>query len=657
MACHLLWARLLSRAQAVKSKTSRRLEEVYFSPAKRNLTLGLPASYLENMEKASLAENKISSKHSSNGEEKNSSRGFQEGDKVEAYYKGRSKLYPGRITRVRGDGTYDIDYDDGEKESRVREDLIRSIGGRSSILTSTKSDFSESKVSFGGSYDRSFSSNAFEEWSFPRGSRVACYWYRPSDFGAPRVVSTPKPAIVLNFNSDGTYSVEIEDSGSRIEDVLPKYLKQWNDSSNDEIRKVDSTDRDFNCFSAVESMAKEFLSNGKSKHKPIGWRDSKAHSEAEVLKLLLGDETLEDFQRVFEKYDDNGEIDPESMLKAFKSLGGDATIEDLKAYSVRKYRKRFQKYYSFEGFVIAYANIFFANLGVRLEGRSSTIGKTLGLEPKWSDLASFSHKFGKKLLNDLERAFDTFAVKGSSGGMGMPASKILEAFHRVGRAITVSKLKEWMADVEVYPEDAISLADFISVYDFFFGKPDTWKERTTVHDTPLTISEIALIVLQEEPWQGTRIDHDKLLRRLSHGRSSKVIEMLSNVRDIFEEMDTSSRGVINFSDIPPLLKKLKISPASVEYSVRICAEKAGKSNTHTFALPEVFVHFGSILTDIAESSISVAEAFAMFRLHSSSTEIRVAADLVCRILDNILQKQDPKYWQVNLNSEVSFLET
>ena len=38
---------------------------------------------------------------------------FEEGDKVEAYYKGRSKLYPGRITRMRGDGTYDIDYDDG----------------------------------------------------------------------------------------------------------------------------------------------------------------------------------------------------------------------------------------------------------------------------------------------------------------------------------------------------------------------------------------------------------------------------------------------------------------------------------------------------------------------------------------------------------------
>ena len=29
-------------------------------------------------------------------------------------------MYPGVIIRDRGDGTYDIDYDDGEKETRVQ---------------------------------------------------------------------------------------------------------------------------------------------------------------------------------------------------------------------------------------------------------------------------------------------------------------------------------------------------------------------------------------------------------------------------------------------------------------------------------------------------------------------------------------------------------
>ncbi len=49
------------------------------------------------------------------------------GDRVEANYRGRGKFYSGKIKHDRGDGTYDIDYDDGESESRVKEELIRSL--------------------------------------------------------------------------------------------------------------------------------------------------------------------------------------------------------------------------------------------------------------------------------------------------------------------------------------------------------------------------------------------------------------------------------------------------------------------------------------------------------------------------------------------------
>ena len=54
---------------------------------------------------------------------------FREGDKIEADYRGRGKFYPGKISRDRGDDTYDIAYDDGERETRVAKRLIRSTGG------------------------------------------------------------------------------------------------------------------------------------------------------------------------------------------------------------------------------------------------------------------------------------------------------------------------------------------------------------------------------------------------------------------------------------------------------------------------------------------------------------------------------------------------
>ena len=54
---------------------------------------------------------------------------FREGSKIEADYRGKGKYYPGRITRVRLNGTFDIDYDDGEKEVGIARNLMRSLGG------------------------------------------------------------------------------------------------------------------------------------------------------------------------------------------------------------------------------------------------------------------------------------------------------------------------------------------------------------------------------------------------------------------------------------------------------------------------------------------------------------------------------------------------
>ena len=44
-------------------------------------------------------------------------------------YRGRGRWYPGKVGRVHSDGTYTVDYDDGEQERRIDAAMVRAIGG------------------------------------------------------------------------------------------------------------------------------------------------------------------------------------------------------------------------------------------------------------------------------------------------------------------------------------------------------------------------------------------------------------------------------------------------------------------------------------------------------------------------------------------------
>ena len=55
----------------------------------------------------------------------NSSIALEEGTKVEANYKGRGRYFAAKVRQGHGDGTYDIEYDDGETEENVKEEYIR----------------------------------------------------------------------------------------------------------------------------------------------------------------------------------------------------------------------------------------------------------------------------------------------------------------------------------------------------------------------------------------------------------------------------------------------------------------------------------------------------------------------------------------------------
>ena len=50
---------------------------------------------------------------------------LKEGQDVEARFGGESEWFPGTINKVHGDGSYDIDYADGDKETKVIAEFVR----------------------------------------------------------------------------------------------------------------------------------------------------------------------------------------------------------------------------------------------------------------------------------------------------------------------------------------------------------------------------------------------------------------------------------------------------------------------------------------------------------------------------------------------------
>ena len=71
-----------------------------------------------------------SSASSSSKQASSSTDDLRVGSRVEARYRGGPKFYAGKVSRVRLDGTFDIEYDDGECETRIGKLLIRVLAPR-----------------------------------------------------------------------------------------------------------------------------------------------------------------------------------------------------------------------------------------------------------------------------------------------------------------------------------------------------------------------------------------------------------------------------------------------------------------------------------------------------------------------------------------------
>merc|ERR1711871_579593 len=128
---------------------------------------------------------------------------LREGDKVESRCKGSRKYYPGKIFMDNRDGTYDVKFDDGDRDRKVPEGSIKKQGGGASRR------------------DRSSTYDSDADTKLREGDKVEARCK-----GSTRYY----PGKIFMDNRDGTYDVKFDD-GDRDRKVPKRSIKKVGGSS------------------------------------------------------------------------------------------------------------------------------------------------------------------------------------------------------------------------------------------------------------------------------------------------------------------------------------------------------------------------------------------------------------------------------------------
>eukprot|EP00981_Chlorochromonas_danica_P006231 scaffold1310_cov219-Ochromonas_danica.AAC.6 len=534
------------------------------------------------------------------------------GDVVEIDYHARGRWFSGRVVAVNGDGSFDVVYDDGEEETAVAQSRIRSI----------------IKV------------------AFPPGSSALCYWYRSSQFGAPRVNKQAKMVTILHANNDNTYTVEFEDEGTILDDVVEKHLRKPEDNEDEEIsiwNALLNLRKSYETGFEEDAIDRKFLSV-----------TSKVAPRDRVLGIL-GPKLLEKLERVFN--DVLGELGShwgyDDVAKAFDVLGRSKPPKVIEKWVKGHLPNVDLKFLDLWHFVVMYGNLCCS--GVALSGSTfnSALGKTLNEK---NFLVSFEQTYGHSIALKLEDAFSRLATKRSDYDLDKQETKIaaknlMDAFTMMGKGLTISKLSRWMEEADVSLYDELSFADFAAAYVALFPLKDNNSLDLKMASLS-TLSDVSVQVLREEKWTGSSDQTQAFIGRLCAGRSDAVITCIGKLRNAFEALDANGAGFLSLSLCPRLFQESGLTSSDIDAAMSRFVSRQEATNSGLFSLPEVFEHFGSAIQQCAENVLTVSEAVSLYRLRFSPNEVHSALKLVNVIVNNIVDTPTQnKFWFVNIDGE------
>lgn len=317
----------------------------------------------------------------------------------------------------------------------------------------------------------------------------------------------------------------------------------------------------------------------------------------------------------------------------------------------------------------------------------------------------FTAKFGKQIFNDLKSAFQQFEVvskatskqsviSDSSGTGTILVRNVLEAFHCMGRNLQQAVFLTLCDKVELLPRDHLSLTQFVCLYAHFFlldrsisptindsfttyqnviTAPTTETDSLNYQSTAIkSISEIAILYAQDLSWRSASEQKSHLIRSLCTGRSAIEINLITEISNKFEAIDTSNCGEITFENVKTMIKSIlasdhyraaistSLDPKSASSFIgkidsvfeSLYARIKQQSRSSVF-LPEIYEYFGSTIEQLSTSALTISEAFQVLRLRLKVSDLREYLRTVIKAIDSvIIHDTDQRYWRINANNDV-----
>ncbi|CAM9578665.1 unnamed protein product [Choristocarpus tenellus] len=145
---------------------------------------------------------------------------YQEGDKVEARFRGRSHWFKARVKRNNLDGTFHLRYEDGDEETAVKKKLIHKVGSL---------DTSGGGRDRGNTNSRDSLASGVREGQIPSNSDISSKRYMVGDDVEAQLHGKSKWLLgrVIATHRDGTYDVKCSND-DREDRVRPRLIRYPN---------------------------------------------------------------------------------------------------------------------------------------------------------------------------------------------------------------------------------------------------------------------------------------------------------------------------------------------------------------------------------------------------------------------------------------------